>query len=128
MAAEASDAWFNVLFAFSLLVAGDKPHGCDICLKKFALACNLRAHMKTHEGLYTNNFNQKLLLDKNACAHSDISQAIKGLFSVSVSREKFGNQRTEIILSFMFFSSFFCKFCQCWAESWFGNLKQMINL
>lgn len=40
---------FN-FFVFPFFVAGDKPHGCDICLKKFALACNLRAHMKTHEG------------------------------------------------------------------------------
>ncbi|KAJ3642434.1 hypothetical protein Zmor_025223 [Zophobas morio] len=31
-------------------VSGDKPHACDLCNKKFALACNLRAHMKTHEG------------------------------------------------------------------------------
>jgi hypothetical protein len=31
-------------------VAGDKPHACELCHKKFALACNLRAHMKTHEG------------------------------------------------------------------------------
>ncbi|XP_070065386.1 zinc finger protein 26 isoform X2 [Drosophila virilis] len=29
---------------------GDKPHGCELCKKKFALACNLRAHMKTHDG------------------------------------------------------------------------------
>ena len=29
--------------------AGDKPHHCDLCGKKFALACNLRAHMKTHD-------------------------------------------------------------------------------
>ncbi|KAG8287038.1 hypothetical protein J6590_047015 [Homalodisca vitripennis] len=28
---------------------GDKPHACELCHKKFALACNLRAHMKTHE-------------------------------------------------------------------------------
>ncbi|CAH1401868.1 unnamed protein product [Nezara viridula] len=27
----------------------DKPHACELCHKKFALACNLRAHMKTHE-------------------------------------------------------------------------------
>lgn len=32
------------------LFLGDKPHACDLCHKKFALACNLRAHMKTHEG------------------------------------------------------------------------------
>lgn len=29
---------------------GDKPHACELCNKRFALACNLRAHMKTHEG------------------------------------------------------------------------------
>jgi hypothetical protein len=29
--------------------AGDKPHHCELCGKKFALACNLRAHMKTHD-------------------------------------------------------------------------------
>lgn len=33
-----------------LVVSGDKPHACELCTKKFALACNLRAHMKTHEG------------------------------------------------------------------------------
>lgn len=39
---------FHVFFLF--LLAGDKPHACELCGKKFALACNLRAHMKTHEG------------------------------------------------------------------------------
>ena len=34
------------IFYFS----GDKPHACELCNKRFALACNLRAHMKTHEG------------------------------------------------------------------------------
>ena len=29
--------------------SGDKPFSCDICQKKFALSCNLRAHLKTHE-------------------------------------------------------------------------------
>uniref|UniRef100_A0A1B0BA65 C2H2-type domain-containing protein n=1 Tax=Glossina palpalis gambiensis TaxID=67801 RepID=A0A1B0BA65_9MUSC len=29
--------------------AGDKPHIWELCNKKFALACNLRAHLKTHE-------------------------------------------------------------------------------
>ncbi|KFB39893.1 AGAP009484-PA-like protein [Anopheles sinensis] len=28
---------------------GDKPHVCEVCKKSFALACNLKAHMKTHE-------------------------------------------------------------------------------
>lgn len=31
------------------MFAGDRPHECEICQKRFALACNLRAHMKTHE-------------------------------------------------------------------------------
>ena len=50
-----SDCWteinsfFFLLFLFRLL-AGDKPHACELCNKRFALACNLRAHMKTHEG------------------------------------------------------------------------------
>lgn len=30
--------------------AGDKPHVCKVCDKRFALACNLRAHLKTHLG------------------------------------------------------------------------------
>lgn len=34
------------------LISGDKPHSCELCSKKFALACNLRAHMKTHEGKF----------------------------------------------------------------------------
>lgn len=35
-----------------IFVPGDKPHSCELCNKKFALACNLRAHMKTHEGKF----------------------------------------------------------------------------
>ena len=35
--------------------AGDKPFSCDICQKKFALSCNLRAHLKTHEAEYQNS-------------------------------------------------------------------------
>lgn len=31
-----------------LFIKGDKPHVCELCSKKFALACNLRAHIKTH--------------------------------------------------------------------------------
>jgi len=31
------------------LFAGNKPHSCHICPKRFALACNLRAHLKTHQ-------------------------------------------------------------------------------
>jgi hypothetical protein len=40
--------YLNVSYFF--VVTGDKPHACELCHKKFALACNLRAHMKTHEG------------------------------------------------------------------------------
>jgi hypothetical protein len=32
----------------SFLSAGDRPFLCKFCGKKFALACNLRAHTKTH--------------------------------------------------------------------------------
>lgn len=35
---------------FFYFFTGDKPHVCELCNKKFALACNLRAHLKTHEG------------------------------------------------------------------------------
>lgn len=38
------------MFSFCSDRLGDKPHSCELCSKKFALACNLRAHMKTHEG------------------------------------------------------------------------------
>ena len=37
-----------ICFLF-VLFTGDKPHSCEICTKRFALACNLRAHMKTHD-------------------------------------------------------------------------------
>lgn len=40
---------FQTLF-YIFIYTGDKPHSCELCNKKFALACNLRAHMKTHEG------------------------------------------------------------------------------
>ena len=36
--------------SLSCFLPGDKPHACELCNKKFALACNLRAHLKTHEG------------------------------------------------------------------------------
>jgi len=36
------------LFSF-LSHAGNKPHACNSCPKRFALACNLRAHLKTHQ-------------------------------------------------------------------------------
>ena len=44
--------------------AGDKPHSCELCHKKFALACNLRAHMKTHESEYTYSYFVFFLVEK----------------------------------------------------------------
>ena len=32
-----------------LSFSGEKPHQCGKCLKRFALGCNMKAHMKTHE-------------------------------------------------------------------------------
>lgn len=36
-------------YKFFFTLTGDKPHACELCNKRFALACNLRAHMKTHD-------------------------------------------------------------------------------
>lgn len=41
---------FEFFFSLFVFFTGDKPHACELCNKRFALACNLRAHMKTHEG------------------------------------------------------------------------------
>ena len=38
-----------ISFFFFFIHLGSKPHACELCNKRFALACNLRAHMKTHE-------------------------------------------------------------------------------
>ena len=32
-----------------LYLLGQKPHECKKCGKRFALGCNMKAHMKTHE-------------------------------------------------------------------------------
>ena len=40
------------LCQLSIFIVGDKPHECLVCGKKFALQCNLRTHMKTHESKY----------------------------------------------------------------------------
>lgn len=39
-----------IVYVLFIQKLGDKPHACELCNKRFALACNLRAHMKTHEG------------------------------------------------------------------------------
>ena len=44
-----------------LLRAGKKPHACQHCGKRFALSCNLRAHLRTHPAAAaaaTNNIQQ----------------------------------------------------------------------
>lgn len=40
---------FSFFLSPPLSPPGDRPHECEICQKRFALQCNLRAHMKTHE-------------------------------------------------------------------------------
>ena len=47
--------YVTVIKSFYFLIAGDKPFNCEICQKKFALSCNLRAHLKTHEAEYQNS-------------------------------------------------------------------------
>lgn len=44
----------NVLIKQKSCFSGDKPHECEVCGKKFALQCNLRTHMKTHDRKYSN--------------------------------------------------------------------------
>ena len=34
---------------FINILLGQKPHECKKCGKRFALGCNMKAHMKTHE-------------------------------------------------------------------------------
>ena len=36
-----------VEFVFQFL--GQKPHECTKCGKRFALGCNMKAHLKTHD-------------------------------------------------------------------------------
>uniref|UniRef100_A0A182UII0 C2H2-type domain-containing protein n=1 Tax=Anopheles melas TaxID=34690 RepID=A0A182UII0_9DIPT len=55
---------------------GDKPHVCEVCKKSFALACNLKAHMKTHE----ENASQESELDVDSDLRSD-GEEIGPLFS-----------------------------------------------
>ncbi|OQR77064.1 zinc finger protein-like [Tropilaelaps mercedesae] len=50
-------------FILLVVLPGDKPHICEICNKRFALACNLRAHLKTHE--------EQNQLDKTQCPQCD---------------------------------------------------------
>lgn len=32
-----------------LSFTGQKPHECHVCGKRFALGCNMKAHLKTHD-------------------------------------------------------------------------------
>ena len=40
---------------FSLNFVGQKPHECIECGKRFALGCNMKAHLKTHDPNRSNN-------------------------------------------------------------------------
>ena len=41
---------FLVLLTFDFLsFTGQKPHECHVCGKRFALGCNMKAHLKTHD-------------------------------------------------------------------------------
>ena len=44
------------LIEFYHFLIGQKPHECKKCGKRFALGCNMKAHMKTHESP-TSKFN-----------------------------------------------------------------------
>jgi len=37
------------IITLPLIILGQKPHECKKCGKRFALGCNMKAHMKTHE-------------------------------------------------------------------------------
>ena len=37
------------LFKKAFYFTGQKPHECHICGKRFALGCNMKAHLKTHD-------------------------------------------------------------------------------
>ena len=46
---------FLKLKYFSLNFVGQKPHECIECGKRFALGCNMKAHLKTHDPNRSNN-------------------------------------------------------------------------
>lgn len=60
---------------FFVIVSGDKPHACELCNKRFALACNLRAHMKTHEGML-----RKILFKNGVLNITNFLKIIKKMF------------------------------------------------
>ena len=68
------------------LLAGDKPFNCDICQKKFALSCNLRAHLKTHEAEY----------QSSAASLALYHRALAVLGSQSPSNESCSNEEEEL--------------------------------
>ena len=37
------------LIKFGCFILGQKPHECIKCGKRFALGCNMKAHLKTHD-------------------------------------------------------------------------------
>ena len=59
----------------SFVISGDKPFSCEICQKKFALACNLRAHLKTHEAEYASSAASMALYQRAIAALGDLDAA-----------------------------------------------------
>jgi len=58
-------------------VTGDKPHHCHLCGKKFALLCNLKTHLKMHEGkLFSliNTVSRVSIMEEKFCAFTKIKQ------------------------------------------------------
>ena len=50
---------FNVeIIIFFFNFVGQKPHECTECGKRFALGCNMKAHLKTHDPNRINNSKQ----------------------------------------------------------------------
>lgn len=43
-----NDKYAKYKMLSNLSFSGDKPHACNFCNKRFALPCNLKAHLKLH--------------------------------------------------------------------------------
>lgn len=66
-------------FICCFLSVGDRPYPCKFCGKKFALACNLRAHTKTHhhsDGKI--NSNKEMPSEKTGIANTAYDSAAPG--------------------------------------------------